>query len=306
MFFELLRLLRMTYTGWNRNNAMLHAAGIAFYMIFSLAPLMLLFTSLAARLLPSNDVEWQLVIGLEKQAGEPVTTFIREVAVNSYNVQVGGLTTGLSLLLSLYGASLVFMQLQASLNAMWDLLPRNANLTQSLVTSIKTRLVSTLAVLITSVLLVGSLFLSALWTALPEHYLAGQNPVLDRLMQVTRIWSAPLTYTALFILIFKTLPQATIRWRDVLVGALVTALLFWLGAYVIRLYLVLGLETSIYGAAGSLVVFLLWIYYSAWIILFGAKFTQVYAHTYGAPIIPHAAMTFRPISPADESVAREQ
>ncbi|MCL4858553.1 MAG: YihY/virulence factor BrkB family protein [Caldilineaceae bacterium] len=306
MFFELLRLLRMTYTGWNRNNAMLHAAGIAFYMIFSLAPLMLLFTSLATRLLPSSDVEWQLVIGLEKQAGEPVTTFIREVAVNSYNVQVGGLTTGLSLLLSLYGASLVFMQLQASLNAMWDLLPRNANLTQSLVTSVKTRLVSTLAVLITSVLLVGSLFLSALWTALPEHYLAGQNPVLDRLMQVTRIWSAPLTYTALFILIFKTLPQATIRWRDVLVGALVTAMLFWLGAYVIRLYLVLGLETSIYGAAGSLVVFLLWIYYSAWIILFGAKFTQVYADTYGAPIVPHAAMTFRRISPADESVAREQ
>jgi membrane protein len=243
----------------------------------------------------------RLVIGLEKQAGEPVTTFIREVAVNSYNVQGGGITTGLSLLLSLYGASLVFMQLQASLNAMGDLLPSNANLTQSLVASLKTRLVSTLAVLITSVLLVGSLFLSALWTALPEHYLAGQSLVFDRLMQATRIWSAPLTYTALFILVFKTLPQATIRWRDVWVGALVTALLFWLGAYVIRLYLVLGLETSIYGAAGSLVIFLLWIYYSAWIILFGAKFTQVYATAYGVPIVPHATMVFRPAHPSDET-----
>jgi membrane protein len=106
-------------------------------------------------------------------------------------------------------------------------------------------------------------------------------------------WTTPLLYALIFVSIFKLLPHAQIRWRDTWPGAILTALLFWLGNYLIGLYLSRSLLTSIYGAAGSVIVFLIWVYYSAWIILFGAKFTQIYADTYGRPIRPYPYMRLK-------------
>lgn len=147
-------------------------------------------------------------------------------------------------------------------------------------------------VLVISLLLLVSLLISALCTALPEDYLSQLASWIDRFRPVASVWLGPIVYTVVFALLFKTLPQATTVWCGVWPGALTTALLFWMGSYVIRIYLANNMLASPYGASSSMILFLLWTYYSAWIILFVARFAFEYAQQIGAPIQPAASMCF--------------
>jgi membrane protein len=280
-------LFHRTGLGWARGSAMVHAAAIAYWLILSAVPLLLVSITIASQIFSRRLIEWQILNHVERGMGSVMAVSVESMLTSAPSLSSSGVVTVLTILFLLYSASNVFIQLQTSLDAMWGITLRASNVRESIFFVVKTRLLAALAVLSVGLLLLVSLLLARLWTALPQELLA---PILDYLGQsanLLRLATSPVVYTLLFTLVFKALPHAKVRWRDIVPGAALTALLFWLGGYLIGIYLGISRLASFYGAAGSLIVLLLWAYYSAWIILFGAKFTQVYAQEFGIPIRPY-------------------
>jgi membrane protein len=277
-----------------RNHAAVHASSIAYYTILSMAPLLILSISIASTVYVEEDIEWRLVAGVEKRAGVPAATYIRDVIVNIQTETATRMAQGISILFLIWGSSAMFIQLQLSINEMWEIAPRTEAVHHGLVAVLVGRLLSALLVLSMGYMLLILLTVSTLWSLAPISRLRDWAETMDALTPFVRLLTSPVINTVVFALIFKLLPQAQIRWRDVWVGAILTSLLFWLGNYVLGYYLTYGIVNSLYGAAGSVMVFLIWVYYSAWILLFGAKFTQVYAHKFGKPIVPYDYMRVRP------------
>jgi membrane protein len=287
-------LFREALTGWMRNHAAVHASSIAYYTILSMAPLLILSISIASTVYVEEDIEWRLVAGVEKRAGAPAATYIKDVIVNIQTETATRLAQGISILFLIWGSSAMFIQLQLSINEMWEIVPRTEAVHHGLIAVLIGRLLSALLVLSMGYMLLILLTVSTLWSLAPVSRLREWAEIMDALAPFVRFLTSPVINTVVFALIFKLLPQATIRWRDIWVGAILTSLLFWLGNNVLGYYLTYGLVSSLYGAAGSVMVFLIWVYYSAWILLFGAKFTQVFASKFGKPIVPHDYMMFRP------------
>jgi membrane protein len=294
MMKAIFELFREAVTGWMRSNAAVHASSIAYYTIFSLAPLLILSISIASTVYVEEDVEWRLVAGIEKRAGAPAASYVKDVIVNIQTEEAARLARGVSILFLIWGSSAMFLQLQLSINEMWDIVPKTEAVRHGLVAVVVARLLSALVVLFIGYLLLIALTVSTLWSLAPVSRLRDWAEAMDALVPFVRLLTSPVINTVVFVLVFKLLPQAKIRWRDTWVGAFLTSLLFWLGNYAIGYYLANGMVTSLYSAAGSVMVFLLWVYYLAWILLFGAKFTQVYADKFGEPIVPHAYMMIRP------------
>jgi len=286
-----LDLLHETIIGWLASNAALHAAALAFYTVLSLAPLLIITVSIVAQAYETEEVEWQIVTGVEKQAGTEAASLVRDIIVTNRSATTRNVAAGVSILFLLFGASAVFHQLQQSLNAMWDLIPRARTVRQSLIAVTIRRGIATVLALTVGYLLLGALLVNTFLSSFTQGFLENILIFSRYLAPLVHMWTSLLLYTVLFAAVFKLLPQARIRWRDVWPGAALTAFLFWLGGYLIGLYLAHSLVKSLYGAAGSVMVFLLWVYYSTWFFLFGAKFTQVYADRCGASIAPAANMT---------------
>jgi membrane protein len=188
----------------------------------------------------------------------------------------------------LFGAAGVFGQLQDALNTMWEVKPKEG---RGILGIIKDRFVSFGMVLGIGFLLLVSLVISAGLAAL-GNFLVGLLPAYEIIMQIISFVVSFAVISLLFALLFKYLPDAKVAWGDVWLGAVVTALLFTIGKELIGLYLGRSAVASTYGAAGSLVVLLLWIYYSGQILFFGAEFTQVYANMFGSRIVPAEGATF--------------
>jgi membrane protein len=285
-------LVRESFIGWSRNEATLHAAALAYYTIFSLAPLLIISIGIATQVFSQAAVEGRIVKALDNVVGSEAAVVVEEIIKNSHYLLPNSLATGLTLLFLLYGSSSMFRQIRYSLNAMWGVTARAETVQESLITMAKNYLLSATAVLIVGLVVLASLLMNAVWTAVPEPYLQALLPNFEELVPLIRFIASPVMFMVVFVIVFKTMPKAKIRWRDTWLGSAVTALLFWLGSYLIGLYLSYSVWTSIYGAASSLIAFLIWIYYSAWIFLFGAKFTQVYANKVGRPIVPDADAMF--------------
>jgi membrane protein len=289
-------LVKESFMGWWWSEAGLHAAALAYYTIFSLAPLLIISIAMATRLFSQAAVEGKIVTALEGNIGHEAAVVVQEIIKNSQALSHSGFTTIITALFLLYGASGMFRQLQHSLNTMWGIVPKAETIHQSLIITAKNYLLSAVAVLSVGLVVLGSLFINALWLAVPEQYLRTVLPNYDDLAPLARLIASPLLFMMIIAVIFKALPRARIRWRDVGPGAAVTALLFWIGSYLIGLYLSYSTWTSIFGAASSLIALLVWVYYSAWIFLLGAKFTQVYSNKYGVPIAPSKDAKFAAIS----------
>lgn len=294
IFEQLWRVLRQTFMGWRRNAAMVHAAAIAYWLILSIVPLLVFSIGVASQIFVRELVEWRILSQVEQSLGPAMADAVGRMLVSSQNYAPGRVAAGISILFILYSASNIFIQLQESLDAMWGVGVRPSSVREGLVVVAKTRLVAAASVIVVGFLLLGSIFVAILWTAIPDEALDPIYAWLGPLTTVLRVWTSPLIYTLLFALIFKALPHATIRWRDVFPGAVLTALLFWLGGYVIGLYLGMSTLASLFGAASFVIVALLWAYYSAWIILFGAKFTQIYAAAFGQPVRPYSYAVLLP------------
>ena len=278
----LFNLLKQTFTEWSDDKAPMFAAALAYYTIFSLAPLLVIIVGILGIYYGQSDAKGQIISQIGDLTSPSVATTIQGV-LNAQAESGGGvLATVLGTITLLVGATGVFAQLQTALNTIWEVKPKPKGGVMHLIV---VRLLSLGMVLVIAFLLLVSLLLS---TALEfvGAYFTDLLPGAAFIWQIANVLVSFGVITLLFALIFKYLPDAEIAWGDVWTGAAVTSLLFVIGKFLISWYLSRGGVASTYGAAGSLVVLLLWIYYSAQILFFGAEFTQVYAKEEGSRIVP--------------------
>ena len=277
-------LLRDTARAWTEDKVPRLGAALAFYSILSIAPLLIIAIAVAAVAFGERAAKGELVGQIEKMVGAEGAKAIQDMLANAHKPGSGLIATILGVATLLAAASGVFGQLQDALNTIWEVRPKPG---RGLLAGIKDRLLPFLMVLATGALLLVSLALSTAVSA--TLALATKlTPGLAPLLQLGDVLVSAVVVTLLFAMIFKLLPDAKVAWRDVWVGASLTTVLFLIGKAAIGIYLGRGSYGSAYGAAGSLVVLLVWTYYSSQILFFGAEFTKTYADRHGSRIEPSA------------------
>ncbi|MGA8028518.1 MAG: YihY/virulence factor BrkB family protein [Bryobacteraceae bacterium] len=269
-------LAKQTYTKWSDHQAPRLGASVAFYSLLSLAPLLLLITALIALVFDQHRAQGALIGEARQLIGDRGADAVQSLLKSAQKPSSGIFATLVAFITLLFGASGVFTELRDALNLMWDARPPDA---AGFMGMIKQRLFCFGMVLSVGFLLLISLFVSAALTYL-GHSFGQLVPMPPAILQAINFAVSFAVVTALFALMFKYVPAAEISWRNVAVGALGTALLFTLGKFLLGLYLGKASVGSTYGAAGSLVAVIVWIYYSAQIFFFGAEFTHVYAEAH--------------------------
>jgi membrane protein len=275
-------LVKETFSEWSKDKASRLAAALSYYTIFSVAPLLIIAVAVAGLVFGREAATRQLTAEAQGLLGPQGAEAIQTLLQNAGKTGAGIVATVVGIGTLLLGASGAFAQLQDALNTIWEVKPKPGRGIRGM---LRDRFLSFSLVLAIGFLLLVSLILSAALAAVGK-YLAGVLPLSSALMQGLNFALSFAATTFLFALIFKVLPDVRIRWRDVWIGAAVTALLFSIGRFLIGLYLGRSSVSSAYGAAGSLVVVLVWVYYSAQILLLGAEFTQVYASKFGRGMTP--------------------
>ncbi|AFZ18339.1 YihY/virulence factor BrkB family protein [Allocoleopsis franciscana] len=278
----IVELLKETFKEWQEDKASRLAAALAYYTAFSIAPLLIIAIAIAALVFGEEAARGGIEDQLRGLIGQQGAEAIEEMIKNSSKPAEGTIATIISVGFLLFGASGVFAQLQDSLNTIWEVAPKPG---RGVMGFIKDRFLSFSMVLGIGFLLLVSLVLSAVLAGL-NNILGGMMPGLSFLWEILNFLISFGVITLLFALIYRVLPDAKIAWGDVWFGAIITALLFTIGKTLIGLYLGNSSVGSTYGAAGSFVVLLLWVNYSAQILFFGAELTQVYANKYGSHIVP--------------------
>jgi membrane protein len=277
-------LLKQTVSEWLEDQVPQLGAALAYYTVFSLAPLVLLLLAIVGFIFHNDPAgAWrkmteQMSYFLDKSAVDVVAN----IAQTASQPNKGVTATIIGILLALFGASGVFGQLQNALNTIWGV---KAKPGAGIVGFIRSRFLSFAMVAGVCFLLLVSLVFESLLKGF-SHYIQAMFPGGIVIALVVYSIFDLAVVVLLFALIFKFLPDVKIQWRDVWIGALMTAIFFAIGKWVLGLYLGSGAAASAYGAASSLITLLLWIYYSSQILLFGAEFTQVYAARAGRALVP--------------------
>jgi membrane protein len=262
------RVLQEAASDWMDDNAARMGAALAFYSVLSLAPLLLIAVGLAGMVFDEADARARLVAQISELVGKEGSEAIQAM-LESGSKSSGALSTIVGIVTLLFGASGVFGELQSAMDAVWDVKPKKTGLLEML----RGRFLSFAMVLGTGFLLVVSLLVSTSIAALQDSVQGRWTALEPALHGLTMIATFAIV-TLLFALIYKLLPDAKVTWRDAWTGAFVTAALFSIGKLAIGLYLGKSGLASGYGAAGSLVVLIVWIYYSAQIVFFGAEITH--------------------------------
>lgn len=276
-------LVKETIKEWNEDKASRLAAALAYYTVFSIPPLLVVAIGIASLFTERSVVEDQLINQagslMGSQGSEAIETILESVE-SPGNSEI--LPTIIGIVLLLFGASGVFTQLQDAMNTIWDV---EADPDRGFMGAIKERFLSFTMVLAIGFVLLVSLLLSTLLTTFGDF--VGQ--IISETEMILLVVNFVISFGAialLFALIFKVVPDVDITWRDVAIGALLTAVLFKLGEYALGIYFERSDPTSAFGAAGSVILLLLWVYYSVQILFLGAEFTQVYATEHGSGIRP--------------------
>lgn len=278
-------LLKKTYQEWDRHKAPKLGAGLAYYTVLSLAPLLIVVITVVGFALGPKAAEGQLVSQIQDLVGYEGAREIETVIANSHRPATGLIASALGLFTLFLGASGVFTEIHDALNTIWDVTPTPRSGVWSL---LHDRFLSFGMVLAIGFLLLVSLSVSAAIAAAGK-YTSDLLPVPAIALHAIYFVVSLAVTALLFAMIFRFLPDQRISWRDVGVGAFATAVLFTIGKTLIGLYLGKASVGSPYGAAGSLVIVLVWVYYSAQIFLFGAEFTHVYAEYCAARAQPPKA-----------------
>lgn len=275
-------LIKDTFKEWQEDKASRLAAALAYYTAFSIAPLLIIAIAIAAFFFGEDAAQKDIVGQLQGLIGLQGAAAIQDMIANSRKPAEGTIATLISIALLIFGATGLFSELQDALNTIWEVAPK-PNLGVKGV--LRTRFISFGMVLGIGFLLLVSLVLSAGLAAVGNYFghLLPNVVIISQLLNFTVSFAV---ITLLFGMMFKVLPDAKVVWGDVWIGAIITSLLFTIGKFLLGMYLGNGSVGSTYGAAGSFVVFLLWVNYSAQILFFGAEFTQVYANKYGSKIVP--------------------
>ena len=269
-------LLGETCSEWYTDRAPRLGAALAFYTVFALAPGLILIISLAAVVLGEEAAQGQIISQVEDLAGAAGAQAVRAAIESARNAGNSILATGLGVVTLLFGLWGVFGELQDALNSIWGVRSRSGG---GLIGAIKRRFWSFTMVVGIGFLLLISLAASA-WLAALGKFFSGLLPLPAAMMETANALLSFVVITFMFAVIYKLLPDVKIAWRNVWTGAAVTAILFTIGKTLIGLYLGRSTVASVYGAAGSLIVMLLWVYYSAQVVFFGAEFTKVYARRF--------------------------
>ncbi len=280
-------LLKETFNEWQHDKVPILAAALSYYMIFSIAPILILVIAVVGFIVGEQIAQEEVFAQLESFFGSENAASIRTVLQNQFSPSSNITATIIAVVTILFGATTVFAQLKQALNLIWGVEPKPGRGVKSF---IQTRILSILMVLGIGFVLLLSLIISSV--------LSGATTWLEKLLFIPSfVWSLvdlvislSLT-TLLFGQIYRVLPDVRIAWKDVAVGAGITAVLFTIGKSLISLYLGNSSIGSAYGAAGSFVIVLVWIFYSTQIFLFGAEFTQVWSRRYGSQIRPNKNAT---------------
>ena len=279
-------ILKLSYQEWKEDRASRLSAALAYYTIFSLAPLLLIVIAVTGLFWQQQAVQEQLLNQIQGLVGAEGARFISDLLTGASNPAKGITATIFGIITLIFGALGVFNELHNSLNIIWNVKEEETKgFLQAVKKIVVDRFLSFTMILGIGFLLLVSLVISTGLSAV-QTTLGNAFPLSELIWQIINLVISIGVITVLFALIYKVLPDAEIAWRDVWLGGFVTALLFSLGKFVIGIYLGNSAVGSSFGAAGSLVVLLLWIYYSAQILFFGAEFTQVYANNYGSKIVP--------------------
>jgi len=269
---------------WNEDRPFELSAALAYYTLFSMAPLLVIAISVAGFVFGREAAQDQVVNTLGdfvgKDAGATIQGMIENASKQQTSESIFAMVSGVALLL--FGAGGVVGQLQSSLNMIWGVEPKPG---RGVLGFLRDRFMSYAMVLGVGFLLLVSLVITAALSAF-DQFLANSMSGAGVVLEVVHFVVSLGVIAFLFAAIFKFLPDAEIAWRDVAIGALMTAILFNVGKSIIGLYIGQSSATSVYGAAGSLVTLLLWIYYSGLIFFFGAELTQVYASRFGSGLAP--------------------
>lgn len=277
------QFLKKTAYNWIDDEPFVLAAALSYYTLFSLAPLLTIAIAMAGLFFGQEAAQNQVVETTRGLVGKESAQAIQEMIESAGEKPAAGIISTLfGVIALLFGAGGVVGQLQASLNKVWGVAPKPG---QGVWGFIRQRFVSYAMVLSIGFLLLVSLIVSAVLSGM-SRLLGNMFGGAEALVHGLDLLVSFAFITLLFAMIYKFLPEARIRWKDVWIGAVFTSLLFTIGKSLIGLYLGNSGVTSVYGAAGSLITVLLWVYYSALIFFFGAELTRVYATEYGSGVAP--------------------
>ena len=273
-----LDLFKQSFTEFGDDKAQRLAASLAYYTIFSIAPLLLIAIAIAGLAFGRAQAQAEIVAQLRGLMGTAGAKAIEEMLANAAKPKTGTLAIIIGAATLLFGAAGVFGQLKDALNTIWNVEPKKEG---GFMKIVKDRFLSFAMVLGVGFLLLVSLVIDAAVASMGK-FASSHLPGGEALWQIVQLIVSFGVITVLFAMIFRFLPDIRVEWRDVWFGAAFTAFLFVIGKFALGLWLGKKAVGSAYGAAGSLVVLLLWIYWSANIVFFGAEFTQVYARTHGS------------------------
>ena len=273
-----LGVLRQTFREFGEDKAPRLGAALAYYTVFSMAPLLLIAIAVAGIVFGQEAARGGITAELGKVMGPDTAKAVEEMVQNAAKPKAGAMATIIGAITLLFGASGVFGQLKDALNTIWNVEPKRKGGAAGF---IRSRFLSMAMVTGVAFLLLVTLVVDAAITAMNDSFdrLIPGGSILVQAVQLTLSFAL---ITLLFAMIFRYLPDLRIAWHDVWLGAAFTAFLFVLGKFGLGLYLAKAAPGSAFGAAGSLVILLIWVYWSAQILFLGAEFTQVYARTYGS------------------------
>jgi len=280
---QLWKVLVATFKGFSNDNGLKLSASLAYYTVFSIAPLLIIIISVAGLVFGQDAATDRLYPQIAHYVGSGPALEIQDALKHLALSGKSGLAVVIGTVTLLLGASSIFIEIQDSLNTIWRV---KAKPKSGWIQLLKNRFVSFSLIISLGFLLLATLTVNLVLDALKgriEHFF----PIVTGfLLKGINIALTLVVITTLFGIIFKFLPDVKIRWKDVRTGAFFTALLFMLGQYLISLYIQYTAQGSAYGAAGSIIVILVWIYYTSAILYIGAEFTQVYAEAIGSHIEP--------------------
>jgi membrane protein len=270
-----------------------HAAALGYYILLSIFPLATLSAIIITRIIGPAPLAGDYEILLSAVIGSHYSALLQSLITSSYSAASNNVWTLVNIVVLIYASSYMFYQARTSLDAMWRLVPK-PGVANSMLAAVKSYTFAYIIAFLVGLSFLILLFWNTLWNIISDSItrqfsinLAGMKSFLD-------VFSSPLLYTVIFMAAFRYLPQARMRKRDILPGAVLTAVLYWAGNYIYSIYLGYSTFATFYGIASSTVIFLFWVFYSAMIFLFGAKFTRLYAHRFGKGIKPDDNMMFRP------------
>ncbi len=286
-------VLKKAFGGWWNDNVPRLGASLAYYTLFALAPILVIAIAVAGFFFGAQAVRGEIVTQIQALVGIQGAQAVQSMLEGASKPSASILATVIGLVTAFLGATGAFIELQTALNAIWRVKPRPG---VSVKVFLLQRLVSFGLVIGVGFLLLVSLLVSAALAAL-NRYLGGAFPGLTVLWEASNVLVSLGVVTLLFAMVYKVLPDVQLRWRDVWIGALVTAGFFSVGKQIIGLYLGTSSIASSYGAAGSVVVLLVWVYYSAQVVLLGAEFTRFYVERFRGKPPPEKYATKDPAPP---------